>query len=233
MSDRARYTPGPARGAEVRTDGEKWTLVLVRELRHSPDTVWQALTGDTGGTDAEIQFSTTFAFDFNPFDGVSAGQYDFIGVAIHEIYGQAEIRQATSFHVNAREHRARAGSVGRAVPGTQLHIASVPLQVTRALRLTVTPRASPARPGGETTIDVVATDPLGRPVQAEVAAPASWCAWRRRTPCRCRNGSPTAASRPWMKYWTTTPPADAPSRRGPTPEKVPRVHSRANSSLGS
>jgi len=44
MSDRARYTPGPARGAEVRTDGEKWTLVLVRELRHSPDTVWQALT---------------------------------------------------------------------------------------------------------------------------------------------------------------------------------------------
>jgi uncharacterized protein YndB with AHSA1/START domain len=28
----------------VRKDGEKWTLILVRELRHSPDKVWQALT---------------------------------------------------------------------------------------------------------------------------------------------------------------------------------------------
>ena len=25
-------------------DGEKWTLILVRELRHSPEEVWQALT---------------------------------------------------------------------------------------------------------------------------------------------------------------------------------------------
>ena len=37
------YTPGPARGAEIHKDGEKWALVLVRELRHSPDKVWQAL----------------------------------------------------------------------------------------------------------------------------------------------------------------------------------------------
>jgi Activator of Hsp90 ATPase homolog 1-like protein len=44
MTDRERYTPGPASGAEVRKDGEKWTLVLVRELRHSPEKVWQALT---------------------------------------------------------------------------------------------------------------------------------------------------------------------------------------------
>src|SRR6266480_4537855 len=44
MSDRRQYTPGPASGAQVRKDGEKWTLILVRELRHSPATVWQALT---------------------------------------------------------------------------------------------------------------------------------------------------------------------------------------------
>src|SRR5690242_12937849 len=44
MSERERYAPGPARGAEVRKDGEKWTLVLVRELRHSPEKVWQAIT---------------------------------------------------------------------------------------------------------------------------------------------------------------------------------------------
>jgi uncharacterized protein YndB with AHSA1/START domain len=44
MTHREQYTPGPASGAQVRKDGEKWTLVLVRELRHSPEKVWQALT---------------------------------------------------------------------------------------------------------------------------------------------------------------------------------------------
>ena len=44
MTDHDLYTPGPASGAQVRKDGEKWTLILVRELRHSPEKVWQALT---------------------------------------------------------------------------------------------------------------------------------------------------------------------------------------------
>jgi uncharacterized protein YndB with AHSA1/START domain len=44
MSSRSEYMPGPAAGAEVRKDGEKWTLVLVRELRHPPQKVWKALT---------------------------------------------------------------------------------------------------------------------------------------------------------------------------------------------
>jgi uncharacterized protein YndB with AHSA1/START domain len=46
MSDREQYTPGPASGAQVRKDKneDKWTLILVRELRHSPGKVWQALT---------------------------------------------------------------------------------------------------------------------------------------------------------------------------------------------
>ena len=44
MTDREQYTPGPASGAQVRKDGEKWTLILVRDLRHSPEKVWQALT---------------------------------------------------------------------------------------------------------------------------------------------------------------------------------------------
>jgi hypothetical protein len=44
MADRERYTPGPASGAQIRKDGEKWTLILVRELRHAPEKVWQALT---------------------------------------------------------------------------------------------------------------------------------------------------------------------------------------------
>jgi uncharacterized protein YndB with AHSA1/START domain len=44
MADREQYAPGPASGAQVKKDGEKWTLILVRELRHSPEKVWQALT---------------------------------------------------------------------------------------------------------------------------------------------------------------------------------------------
>jgi Activator of Hsp90 ATPase homolog 1-like protein len=50
-----QYTPGPATGAQIRKhraqngnsnsySEEKWTLVLVRELRHPPEKVWQALT---------------------------------------------------------------------------------------------------------------------------------------------------------------------------------------------
>jgi uncharacterized protein YndB with AHSA1/START domain len=44
VTDREQYAPGPASGAQVRKDGEKWTLVLVRDLRHPPKQVWQALT---------------------------------------------------------------------------------------------------------------------------------------------------------------------------------------------
>ena len=51
MSDLQHYTPGPARGARIQksrgqnaSDEDKWTLILVRELRHSPEKVWHALT---------------------------------------------------------------------------------------------------------------------------------------------------------------------------------------------
>jgi uncharacterized protein YndB with AHSA1/START domain len=44
MIKREQYDPGPANRARVEKDGEKWTLVLVRELRHAPDKVWEALT---------------------------------------------------------------------------------------------------------------------------------------------------------------------------------------------
>ena len=43
MTDLEHYTPGPAAGAQVRKGGDKWTLILVRELRHSPEKVWSAL----------------------------------------------------------------------------------------------------------------------------------------------------------------------------------------------
>ena len=44
MSSRELYAPGPASGAEILKEGEKWTLMVVRELPHPPALVWQALT---------------------------------------------------------------------------------------------------------------------------------------------------------------------------------------------
>ena len=46
MIDGERYIPGPASGAQVQkhADANKWTLILVRQLRHSPENVWDALT---------------------------------------------------------------------------------------------------------------------------------------------------------------------------------------------
>ena len=43
MTQQEQYTPGPANG-QVDKSGDKWTLILVRELRHSPEKVWRALT---------------------------------------------------------------------------------------------------------------------------------------------------------------------------------------------
>ncbi len=44
MTTPQQYTPGAANLARVQKDGENWTLVLVRQLRHSPEKVWRALT---------------------------------------------------------------------------------------------------------------------------------------------------------------------------------------------
>jgi uncharacterized protein YndB with AHSA1/START domain len=44
MLNREEYTPGPANVAHIEREGDTWKLVLIRELRHSPEKVWQALT---------------------------------------------------------------------------------------------------------------------------------------------------------------------------------------------
>ncbi|NTX50132.1 SRPBCC family protein [Myxococcus sp. CA051A] len=44
MSSREHYMPGAATGARVQKEGEKWTLVVVRDLSHPPEKVWRAIT---------------------------------------------------------------------------------------------------------------------------------------------------------------------------------------------
>jgi uncharacterized protein YndB with AHSA1/START domain len=41
---RASYQPGAPGDATLEKDGERYTLVYVRELRHAPEKVWRALT---------------------------------------------------------------------------------------------------------------------------------------------------------------------------------------------
>ena len=43
MTELDHYTASPAYGAQVKKGGDKWTLILVRELRHSREKIWQAL----------------------------------------------------------------------------------------------------------------------------------------------------------------------------------------------
>jgi uncharacterized protein YndB with AHSA1/START domain len=75
MSEQAQYTPGPASGRIQKSDGAQWTLVLVRELRHPPEKVWEALTdpkhlrewapfdadGNLGTTGATVKLTTVGA----------------------------------------------------------------------------------------------------------------------------------------------------------------------------
>lgn len=76
MTTRENYTPGPADVAQVqKADGDAWTLVLTRHLRHAPPRVWAALTdpaqlrewapfeadGDLGTAGRTVRLSTVGA----------------------------------------------------------------------------------------------------------------------------------------------------------------------------
>jgi uncharacterized protein YndB with AHSA1/START domain len=75
MTEREKYTPGPASGARIQKDGEDWTLVFVREFHHAPEKVWKALTepdelhqwapfeadGNLGTTGAKVNLTTVGA----------------------------------------------------------------------------------------------------------------------------------------------------------------------------
>jgi uncharacterized protein YndB with AHSA1/START domain len=42
--DRSTYQPTPLTTVDYAADGDRWTLVFVRDLRHPPEKVWAALT---------------------------------------------------------------------------------------------------------------------------------------------------------------------------------------------
>jgi PEP-CTERM motif len=61
---------------------------LASEMLYANSSVIKAIGGAVSAPntrDGDVTFSSTFGFDFNPMDGITAGTFDFIGVAIHEI----------------------------------------------------------------------------------------------------------------------------------------------------
>lgn len=69
-----------ATGTRLTPDGKAISTTMALSSANA-----QALGAAAANVDGEIQFSSDFAFDFNPLDGIESGTSDFIGVAIHEM----------------------------------------------------------------------------------------------------------------------------------------------------
>jgi hypothetical protein len=83
-----QYAPGPARGADVRKEGEKWTLILVRELRHDPAMVWEAL------------IHPEHLREWAPFE--ADGKLDTAGATVHLTWvGTGRVTEATVTQADA------------------------------------------------------------------------------------------------------------------------------------
>jgi uncharacterized protein YndB with AHSA1/START domain len=81
------YAPGPANVAQVQKDGDKWTLVLVKELRHSPEKVWLAITDP-----AHLR-------EWAPFD--ADGSLDTVGATVKLTWvGTAQATETKVTHAN-------------------------------------------------------------------------------------------------------------------------------------
>lgn len=63
--------PGP--GVQIRREGDHWTLIVVRDLRHAPEKVWRALTDPA-------HLRQWAPFDTNrPLDSIGPAQLDWAG----------------------------------------------------------------------------------------------------------------------------------------------------------
>ena len=89
-------TNGTTVGADGFTDDDTTKLIYDNAATTSSKVLYlnssviKAIGGTVSGVnatsiDGNVQFSTNFAFDFDPTDGITANTFDFIGVAIHEI----------------------------------------------------------------------------------------------------------------------------------------------------
>ncbi len=75
----------------------------------------------SGSRDGNVTFSSAFSFDFNPTDGITAGQMDFIGVAIHEIgHALGFVSGVDFFDVYGGPNGPNAGTLGYDLNNTSI-----------------------------------------------------------------------------------------------------------------
>jgi uncharacterized protein YndB with AHSA1/START domain len=79
------FTPSPVTPVERVADGDRWTLVFVRELRHPPAEVWHALTDPD-----QLRAWSPFTAD-RPLDTMG-------DVTLHMIDGDDEVSMAGVVH---------------------------------------------------------------------------------------------------------------------------------------
>jgi hypothetical protein len=72
-------------GSRIAPDGSEISNTMALTTANLKALVGTGNAGLNAVVDGTIKFSSDFAFDFNPADGIDAGKSDFIGVAIHEM----------------------------------------------------------------------------------------------------------------------------------------------------
>ena len=81
-------------GVDAFGDNDTTVTAILDGTQTSSQTLWSntSVIKAVGGAvsspntaDGSMTFSSTFAFDFDPTDGIEAGTFDFLGVAIHEM----------------------------------------------------------------------------------------------------------------------------------------------------
>ncbi len=72
-------------GSRIAPDGQAISNTMAISTANLKALVGTGNAALNATIDGEITFSSDFAFDFNPEDGIAAGKSDFIGVAIHEM----------------------------------------------------------------------------------------------------------------------------------------------------
>ena len=72
-------------GTRIAPDGMEISNTMALTTANYKALVGTGNAGLNAVVDGSITFSSDFAFDFNPEDGITADQSDFIGVAIHEM----------------------------------------------------------------------------------------------------------------------------------------------------
>lgn len=64
---------------------------------------WKAVDGTVAGADANMTFSTNFAFDYDPSNGVGGSSFSFQDVVIHEVGHAMGFTSGVDFRVNDME----------------------------------------------------------------------------------------------------------------------------------